>query len=214
MEWEIWGLWEGCSELGLCVFLLLLYVGIYISIRRIFIKHICIPTINISLKKEKSHMKIRIVAIGKLKEKYLKDAINEYSKRLSRFVQLDIVELPDEKTPEKISFKEQQIVLKKEADKMSPKIPSNSTLILMDVQGKAMTSEDFAKTLENYTISGKSSFCIIIGGSLGIHDSLKQRADLLLSMSNMTFPHQLARVILLEQLYRAFKIMNNETYHK
>jgi len=159
-------------------------------------------------------MKIKIVAIGKLKEKYLKDAINEYSKRLSRFIQLEIVELPDEKAPEKISFQEQQIVLQKEADKMLQKIPSNSILILMDVQGKAMTSEMFAKTIEDYTVSGQSSFCIVIGGSLGIHDSLKQRADLLLSMSKMTFPHQLARVILLEQLYRAFKIMNNETYHK
>jgi 23S rRNA (pseudouridine1915-N3)-methyltransferase len=159
-------------------------------------------------------MKIRIVAIGKLKEKYLKDAISEYSKRLSRFVQLEIIELPYEKAPEKISLQEQQIVLKKEADKMLAKIPSTSTLILMDVQGKAMTSENFSKTIENYMVSGKSSFCIVIGGSLGIHDSLKQRADLLLSMSKMTFPHQLARVILLEQLYRAFKIMKNETYHK
>ena len=159
-------------------------------------------------------MKIKIVAIGKLKEKYLKDAISEYSKRLSRFIQLEIVELPDEKVPEKLSFQEKQIVLKKEADKMLQKIPSNSILILTDVQGKAMTSEMFSKTIEDYAISGKSSFCIVIGGSLGIHDSLKQRADLLLSMSKMTFPHQLARVILLEQLYRAFKIMNNETYHK
>jgi 23S rRNA (pseudouridine1915-N3)-methyltransferase len=159
-------------------------------------------------------MKIKIVAIGKLKEKYLKNAVNEYSKRLSRFIQLEIVELPDEKAPEKISLQEQQIVLQKEADKMLQKIPSNSILILMDVQGKAMTSEMFAKTIEDYTISGQSNFCIVIGGSLGIHDSLKQKADLLLSMSRMTFPHQLARVILLEQLFRAFKIMNNETYHK
>ncbi len=159
-------------------------------------------------------MKIKIVAIGKLKEKYLKDAVKEYSKRLSRFIQLEIVEISDEKAPEKISLQEKQIVLQKEADKILQKIPSNSILILMDVQGIAMTSEMFAKTIEDYAISGKSSFCIVIGGSLGIHDSLKQKAELLLSMSKMTFPHQLARVIMLEQLYRAFKIINNETYHK
>ena len=159
-------------------------------------------------------MKIKIIAIGKLKEKYLKAAVSEYQKRLSRFTQLEIVELPDEKAPERISEQEKLIVMKKEAYKISQKIPSNSMLILLDVMGRPMTSEAFAKTIENYTIAGKSSFCIVIGGSLGIHDSLKKEADLLLSMSKMTFPHQLARVIILEQLYRIFKIINHETYHK
>lgn len=159
-------------------------------------------------------MKIKIAVVGKLKEKYLKQAVSEYSKRLSRFTKLEIIEVSDEKAGEELSAAERMMVMKKEADRLLPKIPGGSIMILLDVEGGMMTSEMFSETISAYTISGKSDFCFVIGGSLGVHSSLIERADLRLSLSKMTFPHQLVRVILLEQLFRAFKIINNETYHK
>ncbi|NLW03379.1 MAG: 23S rRNA (pseudouridine(1915)-N(3))-methyltransferase RlmH [Clostridiaceae bacterium] len=147
-------------------------------------------------------MNIRIIAVGKLKEDYLRDAQKEYSKRLSRFCKLNIVEADEDFT------------LEKEADRIRKALTANSHVIALAIEGKKYDSVGFARYLENLMISGKSHISFIIGGSDGLDESILTEADNLLSMSDMTFPHQLARIILLEQIYRAFKIINNETYHK
>lgn len=159
-------------------------------------------------------MKIRIICVGKLKEKYLKDAIDEYAKRLGRFCTFEIVELSDEKIPDSASKSECEIVLKKEADSILKKISKDSYVISLCVEGKAISSEDFAKKIGDITLSGKSTIDFIIGGSLGLDKSVKTRSDFRLSFSSFTFPHQLMRLILTEQIYRAFKINSNEEYHK
>ena len=143
-------------------------------------------------------MNIRIIAVGKLKEDYLRDAQKEYSKRLSRFCKLNIVEADEDFT------------LEKEADRIRKALTANSHVIALAIEGKKYDSVGFARYLENLMISGKSHISFIIGGSDGLDESILTEADNLLSMSDMTFPHQLARIILLEQIYRAFKIINNE----
>ncbi len=159
-------------------------------------------------------MKITIAAVGKIKEKYLKDGIDEYTKRLSRFCDLEIIEVQDEQAPDNLSEAGEKQIMKKEAEKLLKRIKEGSLLVVMDVKGEKLDSEGFAAKLKSFFVSGSSHITFIIGGSLGVDEDLLKRANLRLSMSSMTFPHQLARLILLEQIYRCFKINSGETYHK
>ena len=159
-------------------------------------------------------MKITILTVGKIKEKYLKDAIAEYAKRLSRYCKLQIVEVEDEKTPDGASAAMEDQIKDKEATRLFKYVDDEAFLITLEIQGKMLDSEDFSKTMEQICLRGKNHIQFVIGGSLGLHTSITERADLALSFSKMTFPHQLMRVILLEQVYRSFRILNNEPYHK
>ena len=159
-------------------------------------------------------MNISIIAVGKLKEKYLKQAIEEYSKRLSRYCKLEVIELPDEKTPDNASEKEEQQIKEKEGRLILSKIKDNSYVVAMDLKGKQITSEEFASFISNCGVTGNSNIVFIIGGSLGLSEGVIKRANYKLCFSKMTFPHQLFRVMLLEQVYRGFRITNNEPYHK
>ncbi|MBR3933966.1 MAG: 23S rRNA (pseudouridine(1915)-N(3))-methyltransferase RlmH [Clostridia bacterium] len=159
-------------------------------------------------------MKIKIICVGKLKEKYLKDAISEYSKRLGRFCNFEVTELSDEKIPDNPSAAEEEKVLFSEGEKILKCIAPSDYVISLCVEGKQQSSEEFASMLSKLALGGKSTICFIIGGSLGLHNSVKTRSDLRLGFSKMTFPHQLMRVFLTEQIYRAFKINANEKYHK
>lgn len=144
----------------------------------------------------------------------MKDGIEEYSKRLSRFCDLSIVEVEDEQAAESLSSAQEEQVKKREADKILKKVKDGSLLVILDVKGAKITSEGFADKLQNFFVSGSSHITFIIGGSLGLDAELLKKAAWRLSLSDMTFPHQLTRLIFLEQLYRAFKIIHNETYHK
>ena len=157
---------------------------------------------------------INIICIGKIKENFFKEAIDEYSKRLSKYCNLNILELPDEKIPNNASEKEQLIVKEKEGLNIINHIPKDSYIIRLDPKGKEHSSEEFSKKLENISINYNSSITFIIGGSLGISNDVLLKSNEKISFSKMTFPHQLFRVFLLEQIYRAFKISNNEKYHK
>ncbi len=159
-------------------------------------------------------MKITLAAVGKLKEKYLKDGIAEYTKRLSRFCYIEIIEVEDEPAPENMSRAQEAQIKAREAEKLLKRVKDSSRVIVLDVKGQSMDSEGFAKRLNSFFISGCSHVTFIIGGSLGLDESLIKRADLRFSMSALTFPHQLARLVLFEQVYRVFKIINGETYHK
>ena len=159
-------------------------------------------------------MNITLITVGKLKEKYLKQAIDEYSKRLSRYCKLEIIELNDEKTPDNASEKEEQLIKEKEGKQILSKIKENAFVIAMDLGGKNLTSEEFPKFIEQNGVMGNSNIVFLIGGSLGLSDEVKKRANYKLCFSKMTFPHQLFRVMLLEQIYRGFRIMKNEPYHK
>ncbi|NJD01676.1 MAG: 23S rRNA (pseudouridine(1915)-N(3))-methyltransferase RlmH [Ruminiclostridium sp.] len=159
-------------------------------------------------------MNITIIAVGKIKEKYLRDGIQEYAKRLSRFCGLQMIEAEDEQAAVSLSPAQEEQVKKKEADRILKKLKEGSFVVALDVKGVKLDSEAFAARLQGYFVSGISHITFIIGGSLGLHDSVTGNASLRLSVSDMTFPHQLARLILLEQIYRAFKINNGETYHK
>lgn len=159
-------------------------------------------------------MNIKIIAIGKLKEDYLKSAMDEYTKRLGRFAKLTIVELPEARLPDKPSEKDEAKVKEAEAAAILAKIERNEFVICLSPSGKQMDSSSFAGLLQEKAVYGVSSITFVIGGSLGLGTEVMQRSDLKLSFSKMTFPHQLFRVILLEQIYRAFKINHNETYHK
>ena len=159
-------------------------------------------------------MTITIITVGKLKEKYLKDAIDEYSKRLTRYCKLDIIELPDEKTPDNASEKEELAIKEKEGQAILNKIKDNMFVIAMDLGGKQLTSEEFADYVHNLGVMRDSNIAFIIGGSLGISKSVLARANYKLCFSKMTFPHQLFRVMLLEQVYRGFRIIKGEPYHK
>lgn len=158
-------------------------------------------------------IKVTFIALGKLKEKYLRDAVDEYAKRLSRYCKLDIVELSPINLPEKPSQSEIDSALLKEAEMIEKRIPENSIVTALCVEGKSLSSEQLADFVLKNTNSGKN-MCFIIGSSYGLSEAVKQRADLKLSLSAMTFPHQLFRVMLLEQIYRAFKINEGSTYHK
>lgn len=159
-------------------------------------------------------LKIKLVCLGKLKEDYLKAACNEYKKRLSAFCNLEIVEIEPERLSEKPSLAQIDAALKKEAAKILSNIPERSEVFAMCIEGKQLESEAFAEKIESLPIRGVDTLCFVIGSSFGLDDSIKQKAAVKLSMSKMTFPHQLARVMLLEQLYRAFMINNHSTYHK
>ncbi|MBE7027628.1 MAG: 23S rRNA (pseudouridine(1915)-N(3))-methyltransferase RlmH [Ruminococcaceae bacterium] len=159
-------------------------------------------------------MNINIICIGKLKEKYLKDAQAEYSKRLSRFCKLKITELPEAAISENYSEAEKETALKKEADMIISALAGADVIISLCVEGKQKSSEDFADFISKKMIEGKSNFAFIIGSSCGMSENVKKISHLRLSFSEMTFPHQLMRVILLEQIYRGFKIISNEKYHK
>lgn len=159
-------------------------------------------------------MNISVIAVGKLKEKYLKMAIDEYSKRLSRYCKLEIIELPDEKTPDNASEKEEIQIKEKEGKLILSKIKDNSYVVAMDLKGKHLTSEEFSKFISNCGVMGNSNIVFVIGGSLGLSEEVIKRANYKLCFSKMTFPHQLFRVMLLEQIYRAYRIINNAPYHK
>lgn len=159
-------------------------------------------------------MKLTIIAVGKIKERYLKDGIAEYSKRLSRFCDLEIAEVADEQAPENLSPLEEEQVKKKEAERILKRLKEGTLLIILDVKGKRLDSVEFANKLQTFFVSGNSHITFVIGGSLGLDAELVKMARLRLSISDMTFPHQLTRLILLEQIFRAFKINANETYHK
>ncbi len=159
-------------------------------------------------------MNITVIAVGKIKEKYLKLAIDEYSKRLSKYCKLNIIQLPDEKTPDKSSLKDELIIKEKEGNLILKHIKDNQFVIASDLKGKSITSEEFSKVIENCAISGNSNIVFVIGGSLGLSNSVLSRSNYKLSFSKLTFPHQLFRVMLLEQIYRCFRIINGEPYHK
>lgn len=159
-------------------------------------------------------MKITILSVGKIKENYLKDAIAEYAKRLSRYCKLQIIEVEDEKTPDGASVALEDQIREKEAVRLSKYIDDDGFLITLEIQGKMYDSECFSKTMGEICVRGKNHIQFVIGGSLGLHTSITNRSDLALSFSKMTFPHQLMRVILLEQIYRSFRIQNHEPYHK
>jgi len=159
-------------------------------------------------------MKITVIGVGKIKEKYLKEGIAEYSKRLSRFCDLEIIEVEDEQAPDNISPAQEDQIKKKEAEKIKKKIKEGSFVSVLDLKGEMPDSVSLAKKLESFFVSGISSIVFIIGGSLGLDHELVKSANYRLCLSHLTFPHQLARLILLEQLFRSFKIINGETYHK
>lgn len=157
---------------------------------------------------------VTIICAGKLKEKFYREAAAEYEKRLSRFCKLSLIELKDEPTPDTPTEKERAAVLEKEGARILAKIPSGAYITALCVEGKQNSSEDFARLLAQGEIEGRGHIVFIIGGSLGLSPQIKERADLRLSFSEMTFPHQLMRVILLEQIYRGFQIRTGTPYHK
>ncbi|PTJ93011.1 23S rRNA (pseudouridine(1915)-N(3))-methyltransferase RlmH [Staphylococcus simulans] len=159
-------------------------------------------------------MKITVLAVGKLKEKYWKQAIAEYQKRLGAYTKIEIIEVPDEKAPENMSDKEIEQVKQKEGQRLLAKVKPQSIVITLEIKGNMLTSEGLAKNLQQRMVQGQSDFTFIIGGSNGLHQDVLDRSNYALSFSKMTFPHQMMRVILLEQVYRAFKIMRGEAYHK
>jgi len=156
---------------------------------------------------------INIICVGKLKEQYLKDCFNEYSKRLSKYCNLSITELPDEKLPDKLNDKLIYDIKEKECNKILSHIKKDSYIISLDLRGKQYSSEEFSEKLENISLIN-SSLTFIIGGTLGLSEKLLSICDELICFSKMTFPHQLIRIFLLEQIFRGFKISNNETYHR
>ena len=159
-------------------------------------------------------MNIHIIAVGKIKEDFLKQACLEYTKRMSRFCKLTVTEVPDESMSDRPSDSEKQAILKKEAEKIKHAIKQTDVLVTLCVEGKQKTSEQFAEFFETECVKGANSFTFVIGGSLGLLEEIKAQSNLRLSFSQMTFPHQLMRVVLMEQIYRAFKINANESYHK
>ena len=159
-------------------------------------------------------MKISVIAVGKIKEKYLKDAVTEYSKRLSRYCKLEIIEAADEKTPDHASVAVEDAIRAKEGERLLKHIRDDMYVITLEIGGKMLTSEEFAEKIETLGVQGKSSIAFVIGGSIGLGKEVLKRSDFALSFSKMTFPHQLMRVVLLEQVYRGYRSVNGEPYHK
>ncbi len=172
----------------------------------------------IKLLKNKSNgrdkMRIKIITVGKLKEKYLVQGINEYSKRLINYAKIEIIEVPDEKAPEKLSHAEMKQVKEKEGKKILTKINEQDYVISLTIDGQQLTSELFAKNIEQLGIHGHSSIVFVIGGSLGLDEAVIKCSDQQLSFGKLTYPHQLMRLILIEQIYRSFRIIKGEPYHK
>ena len=159
-------------------------------------------------------MKITLIAVGKIKERYFEDAIREYSKRLSRYCRLEIIQVADEKTPDGASEALEEQIKEKEGRRILDQIREGAYVIALAVEGKQLDSLELAARMERLAVEGKSQLVFLIGGSLGLSKEVMRRADFALSFSAMTFPHQLMRVILLEQIYRSFRIMRGEPYHK
>lgn len=159
-------------------------------------------------------MKITILTVGKIKEKYLRDAIAEYSKRLSRYAKLEIIEVADEKTPDNASETVETNIKNKEAERLLKYIRDDAYLIILEIKGKQLTSEELAQKIDTLGVQGTSHIIFAIGGSLGLGEEVLKRSNYALSFSKMTFPHQLMRVILLEQIYRSYRINCGEPYHK
>ena len=159
-------------------------------------------------------MKITCVVVGKIKEKYFTDAIKEYSKRLSRYCKLEIVELADEKTPDGASEAEEMAIREKEGERILKALKDDAYVIALAIEGKMLDSVELSQKIDRLGVSGTSHIAFVIGGSLGLAPAVMKRANYALSFSRMTFPHQLMRVVLLEQLYRSYRILKNEPYHK
>ncbi len=159
-------------------------------------------------------MKITVIAVGRVKEKFYRDAVAEYEKRLGRYCKLDIIEVEDEKTPDKAGAAMEQLILKKEADRILRYVREDAWVVTLEISGREYDSEQFAMELEKLATQGVSHIQFIIGGSLGLHEEIRKKADRAVSFSKMTFPHQLMRVILLEQIYRGYRILHREPYHK
>lgn len=159
-------------------------------------------------------MKITVLCVGKIKEKFYRDALEEYGKRLSRYTRWEICEVEDEKTPDEASPREEQLIREKEGERLLSRMRDDMYVIALAINGQMLSSEELAEKLENLSLKGKSHLAFVIGGSLGLSDQVMKRADYSLSFSAMTFPHQLMRVILAEQIYRSFRIRRGEPYHK
>ena len=159
-------------------------------------------------------MKITLITVGKIKEKYLKDAIAEYSKRLSRYCKLEIIEVADEKTPDNASETVEDGNRDKEGERILKYVKDDAYVVTLEIKGKLLTSEELAEKIDKLGIQGTSHIIFIIGGSIGLGKEVLKRSDYALSFSKMTFPHQLMRVILLEQIYRSYRIISHEPYHK
>ena len=159
-------------------------------------------------------MKITVITVGKIKEKYLKDAIAEYTKRLSKYCKLEIVEVADEKTPDNASEVVENAIRSKEAERILKYVKDDAYVITLEIGGKQLSSEELADKIDKLGIQGTSHIIFIIGGSIGLGKEVLNKSNYALSFSKMTFPHQLMRVILLEQVYRSYRIISNEPYHK
>lgn len=159
-------------------------------------------------------LKIDLIVLGKIKEKYLNEAIDEYKKRISRFASLNIIELKDRDKPDKLSDAELEKVVDEESEEILTKIDEQSFVITLEIAGKLLTSEEFAEEIKNVSVRGYSKITLIIGGSNGFNKKVSNKADLKLSFGRMTMNHKLMRVVLMEQIFRCFKIINNEAYHK
>ena len=159
-------------------------------------------------------MKITVITVGKIKERYLKDAIAEYSKRLSKYCKLEIVEVADEKTPDNASEVVEDAIRSREAERILKYVKDDAYVITLEIGGKQLSSEELADKIDKIGIQGTSHIIFIIGGSIGLGKEVLQKSNYALSFSKMTFPHQLMRVILLEQVYRSYRIINGEPYHK
>lgn len=159
-------------------------------------------------------MKITLITVGKLKEKFYTMAVDEYSKRLSRYVKLNIIEVADEKTPDNASAAEEELIKRKEGERIIKNLKGDEYVITLEIEGKMLNSVELSEKINQTGLSGKGHIAFIIGGSLGLSAEVSSLADFKLSFSKMTFPHQLMRVILLEQIYRSYRILGNEPYHK
>ena len=159
-------------------------------------------------------MKITVITVGKIKEKYLEDAIAEYSKRLSRYCKLEIIQVADEKTPDRASEVVETQIKDKEGERILSHIKDTAYVVALAIEGKMISSEELAELIDGLGVRGESHIQFVIGGSLGLSKKVLERADYKLSFSRMTFPHQLMRVRLLEQIYRSYRIVNGEPYHK
>jgi len=157
---------------------------------------------------------ITIISVGKLKEKYLKMGIEEYVKRLGGYAKVELVEVPDEKAPEQLSDAEMEIVKKKEGERILAKISDGMHVVALAIEGKMKSSEEMARDLESLMTYGTSKIAFVIGGSLGLHEDVMKRADEKISFGKMTLPHQLMKLVLVEQIYRSFRIIKGEPYHK
>lgn len=159
-------------------------------------------------------MRITILTVGKIKEPYLREAVQEYSKRLGRYCRLEILETADEKTPDRLETAAAQQVREREGERLLKRLPADSYVITLEILGRQLSSEKFAQKIDNLAVQGVSHIVFVIGGSLGLGRNIREKSDFALSFSEMTYPHQLMRVILLEQIYRSYRIINKEPYHK